>query len=478
MILIKKSANMLEIGPAGAAGPLLEHALTQHRRIRTPRGKYTTQVELLFVKGEGDKISTYAGFLNLVTQVLSEAGIPYTCTEPKPTPRFEPMWHNLAGVELRGGQQRMIASMTACERGQYNGFTAMGKSFLIRNFCALYPQEDCKIAIIAQQRPIVEAFQREMCELYPGEVGLCGAGGNDVRRITICTAKSMLKPGPGWIHNCHIVLYDEVHTAGGPTISEALTHYRFSRMYGFSASTECRSDNANLIVEGIFGPVREHVTMQEGWEEGYAAKVKAYFYRVPAKATNKVQQASKLRETVWRNKGRNSFIARVARHWETQFEDPQSLIMVSTLEHAIILGTHLEDYFIVYASVDRKKIDKLKDKGLLPPQFEFLNPARRKEVNRKIENGEIRKVIATTTLGTGVDMRHLDVFIRADAGSSEISNIQFRGRVARGDQGFYVDFYDFGDGFESDKGPRERAAHKRFKSCEKEGWEPELVDMA
>jgi ERCC4-related helicase len=151
--------------------------------------------------------------------------------------------------------------------------------------------------------------------------------------------------------------------------------------------------------------------------------------------------------------------------------------MVDTLEHALMLGMQLPEYQLVYASADKSKVDSWRRQGFVPESFRYYTPKEKRKVIKAIENGEIRKVIATTTLGTGVDMRNLDVFVRADGGSSEITNIQYRGRVARGSHGYYLDLYDFGDGRDDERGPRESAAYKRYRSCKKEGWDPEQVDM-
>lgn len=68
-------------------------------------------------------------------------------------------------------------------------------------------------------------------------------------------------------------------------------------------------------------------------------------------------------------------------------------------------------------------------------------------------------------------MKYLDVFIRADGGSSAISNVQYRGRAARGTRGVYIDFLDVGDTRE------EARARKRLRSARKDGWKPKVMDF-
>src|SRR5690606_28656594 len=60
-----------------------------------------------------------------------------------------------------------------------------------------------------------------------------------------------------------------------------------------------------------------------------------------------------------------------------------------------------------------------------------MNAQRLDMLQRQFAAKKLRKAIATTVWDTGVDFRHLDVLIRADAGSSPIKDTQLPGRAMR-----------------------------------------------
>lgn len=470
-ILIKSKANMLAITPADRILHLLTPMMTCTRvkqlygAAKAKAGGRKREVSETYLyrhEQESDTLYTYAGFLtnviatlrgyNLDVEVVSLDANPFT---------FEPAFENIADVQLRKSQEDMLAVMLSCDRAQLNGLTAMGKSFLIKQAVKLFPYPDCHIVIAAQQRPIVEAFHRDLVDMFPGEVGMVGCGSHDPRRITVSTAKSLMRCN---VEKTRILFYDEVHTAGAEKVSKDLTNFMNSKMFGFSASTECRTDQANALVEALFGPVRIEVTYQQGLDEGIVPEIDTRFYKVALDDYQHDNPTVRKRHQTWNNTDWNDAVARVARHWEAELGDPQILILTDSMEHVVRLGRLLPDYEWVYATTDKKRIERLKKWKLLDSEWQPEKPKAMKEKIWKIEAGAIRKVIATTTLGTGVDLRHLDVFIRADAGSSEVSNIQFRGRVTRGQSGVYCDFMVVGD-----RNGRDRSLARK-RSCTKAGW--------
>ena len=60
-----------------------------------------------------------------------------------------------------------------------------------------------------------------------------------------------------------------------------------------------------------------------------------------------------------------------------------------------------------------------------------MTPERKAKLTRRFEGGKLKKVIATPVWNVGVDFRHLEVLIRADAGGSPVNDIQIPGRNSR-----------------------------------------------
>lgn len=475
-VTINKRANLLEIQPALAILHLLVPELTFTKFVpKYGKDLYMTNSRMAmkevvlysFVEAE-DRLYTFAGFVTRIATLLRNHGHTVQFKEFEKRPDFEPVLDNLSGIQLRKAQEDMLAVILSCERGQLNGLTAMGKTFLIKQICKLFPYPDCHIVICAQQRPIVDAIHRDLVEVFPGEVGMCGNGANNPQRITVTTAKSLMKCH---VEKTYMLLYDEVHTAGADGTSKDLMNFMWSKMYGFSASTECRSDKADKMVEALFGPVRCKITYDQGVEEGIVPEIDTHFYKVRLDPFQHKNPVVRKRTQIWNNPIWNDAVIDVAKHWEKELEDPQILILTDTLEHVLRLWQRMKDYTIIYATFDRKKLEKFMRLKLIPYDYKVPSPREMRDLIRSFEGGGLRKVIATTTLGTGVDLRHLDVMIRADAGASEISNIQFRGRVTRGQFGVYCDFLVDGDNNE------EGRSHLRLNSCKRANWKPKIEEL-
>lgn len=473
-IAVTKALNLIEIKPAKPVVHLLAPELI-YKRLQFNHGYkarkrgVSTKTEILYELDEkNDVMWTFAGLLDRVVKLLRGAGFDPLLSERGRLKYPEPVWDNLRGVTLRDAQVSMLATMVSCDRGQLNGCTGIGKTFLITQFTKLYPHPDFGIIICAQQVPVVRSIYNSISEVYPNDIGKVGGGSYEPNRITVTTSKSLLKAP---IDTCKVFIYDEVHTAAAPQVSEALIQLKTCRMFGMSASTECRSDKADLLTEALFGPVRIHAGYKEAQERGFVAQVDGYFYEIEVPTCHKENRIARKRELVWRNTSKNKYIAEIASHWEQQLDDPQIVIMTDTIEHVLRIGMFLPDYDVMYASLDNKKLDRFRRMGIVPDTFSTMSEKQKEQKQIDIENGVIRKVITTTTLGTGVDLRNLDVFIRADSGSSDISNVQFRGRVARGSKGVYCDFWVTGDDNEYSR------SRKRHRACQTDGWNMRRVPM-
>jgi superfamily II DNA or RNA helicase len=470
-VTIREFGNMLEIKPANSLLYLLDKQLSFVRIVPRHKNKPGSKREvdaipvmLYRIDEAQDVIYTYAGLLTRVVKVLEDSHFVVKvldCDTGKP--KFEPQWDRIVGVKLREAQEQMLACIVSSKRAQLNGVTAIGKSFLIKTCCKLYPQEGCFIVVAAPQQAVVRALHRDLVEMFPGEVGLCGCGHSDPCRITVTTAASLDKCRP---ERVSVLFFDEVHGAGAQGVGESLQAFSRARMYGFSASTECRTDRADRMVEALFGPVRVKVSYQEAMAQGVVPKIDTHFYQVHVPESTKVNRIAKKRDTVWNNESWNAAVVLAAKHWEKVMPDGQILVLTNTVEHMFRLRQLLTDYVPFYADLSKEKLEILRYRMLVEPSFTPMKASQRNKLQQQIECGGVRRIISTTALGTGVDMRHLDVFIRADGGSSEVTNIQFRGRVTRGESGVYVDFMVYGDL------DGQRRSKARYASCKRAGWGP------
>ena len=98
-----------------------------------------------------------------------------------------------------------------------------------------------------------------------------------------------------------------------------------------------------------------------------------------------------------------------------------------------------------------------------------MNGERRTRLTKDFESGILKKVIATTVWNVGVSFNKLAVLIRADAGASQISDIQIPGRVSRTAEGKEFGIvHDYLDEFSKHFKTRARG---RMKVYTEHGWE-------
>jgi superfamily II DNA or RNA helicase len=172
----------------------------------------------------------------------------------------------------------------------------------------------------------------------------------------------------------------------------------------------------------------------------------------------------------WANLARNTALSRVVYDEipkRVVEKDPQILILVDKIEHALELKKILPDFEVVYGNMDEESAEGFRKAKLLTG-----NPLTKKqveEIRKKFTAGTVKRAIATSIWSTGVDFPQLSVIIRADGGASPIKDIQMPGRVCRisagKEKGILVDFADTYDVWTA------RRSKTRFESYEQKQWD-------
>lgn len=450
------------------------------RLIRQLRGKEAlvrnSQVEIVYepvyeLAGDGQFI-TFAGMADKTLKWLSTR-TEVTYKDDESLRMAVPALAVLEGVQLREAQWGSIETITAYREAQLQGPTGVGKSFLIKILCKLWPRE--RIVVCAQQAPVACSLQRELQDAFSEPIGMVGNGKRNEQRITVCMANPASLGKLSDPAKVDIMFYDEVHTAGAPSLFPALLKFRRARKYGFSATTESRGDGADMRVEALFGPVRYSYEFKAAVEEGALPPVEAYFYRLylPDISTRYNNPHLRQKLLVWDNDLWARALHSVASHWAREIDNAQILVMSNASEHILRLKRkYFPDYTAIYRSApDDDKVARMKKDGTVSDDFRALSAKERTSLIRQFEQGSLRRVVSTTTLGVGVNAPGLDVMIRADGGKSEISNVQFRGRVTRGLSGVYCDFLVEGDPWMQER------SEARLASCKKDGWPIHIEEL-
>ena len=481
MIQINQAGNLLAISDADKVLPLVADELaywkkSMKRRERFQRGPGGGKMQFdrmhMYSVQDGN-VYVLAGYLHRIQNIFAREGVEFgfeRLDKPDyPKPDYANLHRAIPDMELLYGQDTVLGFMTVMERGLFKAPTGYGKSYLARALCALYPT--AKIAICGPGQDIVKSTYERLLQVTH-RVGRIGDGKYEPNQVTVCTAQS-LKRLP--VDDLDFFIYDEAHTAAAPNYQEYIARIRRPKMFALSANLEGRADGADIVIEGLFGPKLFEVTYQEGVEHGIVLPIDVHvvdFNSTIAQfsAAKYGSHVSRRRWVYWRNEPRHRCIASYVRDElpkHTVTADPQVLILVETLEHALFLRRHLPEYRLVYASSDVEKLRQMEQADLFSPDRDGLDNKQRDKLRRDFERGIERKVIATSCWGTGVDFQGLDALVVAAGPTSEIVSTQWPGRVSRRDRsgggkekGIVVDFDDRGDPWANERFQKRLAVYK------------------
>jgi superfamily II DNA or RNA helicase len=244
-----------------------------------------------------------------------------------------------------------------------------------------------------------------------------------------------------------------------------------TRLFGFSATWDARADGTSPRLEYLLGPVLFHMTWQEATALGLIVPVQVRWINVVTTVdpcARYKQDVAKRRHGIWCHTYRNQLIADAA---QKHGPDEQTLILVQTIEHAVLLGQLLPEYTLCYDQMEPVDLHTYKQRGQLPPDYIPMDSRRRDELRSRFETGEVKKVIATDVWSTGVSFEQLAVLIRADARSSDILDDQAPGRVVRTHEASgktHALIYDCWDAFNDSF---LRKSRMRWRNYAKKGWE-------
>lgn len=452
----------------GFLHPLLsyEHKklLRGHQRY-SPDGQVANmEVELRHLYGveEGRLVAGF-GFLTTIVEALMAHGITPRYVDISPAKEegvYEPDWDNVRQhITFRDKQEECLQYVSQNQCGLINATMGFGKTFLFEAICHLYPK--AKVDIVVKPKDVAKRLVRQLSRSLPN-VGMVGGGERfHGDRVTIYTAGSMHHT----TGEADFLLCDEAHMLMTDTFSQALaTGWRYSRNFGFTGTPAGRMDGAHAQLELFFGRQIFYLSYEAAAALGLVVPIHVRWLPInlvhnPAKGKSGVY---KMKAGIWRNQDRNSIFANDIRN-NYQDPDTQILVLVATVDHAIMLWQFLPEFSLCYGSMLPEKMEWYKQNHFLPDNFAPTTPAVRDEMREQFSEGTLKRVIATDVWATGVDFEQLQVLYRLDARESPILDAQGPARVSRispttgKKSGEVIDGYDcFDEGFKRKSASRRR----------------------
>jgi superfamily II DNA or RNA helicase len=292
--------------------------------------------------------------------------------------------------------------------------TASGKSFIIYLLTRYY---DTKTLIIVPTTSLVHQLASDFEEYgYTGSIHKIQAGvdKNVDRKITISTWQSIYKLDKSWFKQSNLVIGDEAHLFKAKSLSTIMCNLQACRYrFGFTGTLD-GTQTHKLVLEGLFGPVKQVTTTAKLIEEKHLSnfQIKAIILKYPDSERQVNRKYQDELDYLVRNTARNRFIGNLALSLEGntlllfQFVDKHGKAL-----NDLIKSSTNRPVFFVHGGVDGDE---------------------REEIRRIVEQESDAIIIASSgTFSTGVNIPSLRNIIFGSPSKSKIRNLQSIGRVLR-----------------------------------------------
>lgn len=367
---------------------------------------------LLFKDDDG--YWTYSGLMPSLARNLrasSSSGVRYP--DPKPLP-----WNKKPFEPFPYQGQAHTALLAARHAGVEIG-TGLGKSLIITY---IIKSLGLKTVVMAPSKSIAHQLQKGLISAFGRKyVGFYGDGRKDTGKlITVAIAASLTKlPAAGPVFaDTQVFIADESHLCPASTLSKvcfgllANAPYRF-----FFSATQLRNDGLDLVLDAISGPIVYRMSVKEGIDQGYLARLKTTVCRVPSRSYFQSRDVIEMtRQHLFYNPGVNKLAGALVNRFTS--EGRQVLVLVEELEQF----THLLPYFksrVAFAHGGDPK-------GVLPDAYRKSDP---EALVDEFNAGELPVLVGTSCISTGTDVKANKVTMYLRGGKSEIE--VFQGAVGR-----------------------------------------------
>lgn len=380
-----------------------------------PRSKFKSNKRIkretrdLFAETSDGQIITHCGLLSGVKKLLEGLDIPFveTFTGEWATPCIQPGIADGLRPEQVDAVSHLL-SAGASGGGMVEAATGIGKTRIIAALIKSYPGK--KIAVVTKSVSVIRGLHKNLSELLMGHVempiGICYGKEKAPKRITVCTLGTVDYLDPETVD---VLIVDECHTTAGDSVANQVMLFTRAIKFGLSGTISNRWDGKDKLLEALYGPIVFSVADEEAERLGRVCPLEVYFLQVndgPILYPG-MSEASRDRQGIWKNQHRNALIKEVC---DLAPEDQQIIIFVKTVLHLRQLEKILPEASVCHGE---------------------LSLSDRKDIEEKFVSGEVKRLISTNCLSTGIDPKQLMIVIDASAEKGDSSMPQKRGRLRR-----------------------------------------------
>ena len=390
----------------------------------------------------GQQLVTFPGLANKVMAKLRDMQLPFTVLD-KRTKR-PPYDLKKAYAKLRDYQYHCVHDSLWSGGGIISCPTGWGKTYIMGALIAAHNRDDMSMrntpmtVVVTPGVDLAKKNYKDLAEdIIPDrDVGLVCTGAKRFSDdVQVVTPDSLHKIN---LKECGLLIYDEVHTLTEKR-AEKVMEATHAMRYGVSATPSGRFDGADLMTEGVFGPIVYRRSYREAIDDGAVVPIRVYWIDVPPPdgwLSCKAKDAT-YRHGVWRWEPMHQIVSDL---WSRIPEDMQTLGIVDKIEHMNRLAPHLPGTTFVHAETSQASLTRRKFNNVTA-----VSAKDRESAYKKIERGSLKRVISSGIYRTGVNFPQMTVLVNLAGMGSEIIAGQLPGRASRNIDGkecaFLIDFW-------------------------------------
>lgn len=361
---------------------------------------------LLFNKN--GKLCTYPG-------IIPYLNIPHSVENLIEYPVFTPIpWTKPLPFEPYHYQEDSMDSLLAIKHGHVSLPTGAGKSALL---IMLARNAGLRVVISTPSQSIFsELIEQFEVHLGKDRVGGYGDGKKDLKKpITIAINKSlsMIKEGTSawdFFSDKQMLLVDESHQMAAEELSRTAYGVLSDVPYRLLVSgTQVRQDGKQKLLNSIIGPCVYEMSIKDAIAKKYLCPLKFKIITTISPSTKSVYDPIECRRLHFlRNPNIADLVARLCNaNWNIKKES--TLVLVEELSQISALASMIKVPFTYVHSAAKKEAEVY-----------GINKVNAQDEIERFNNGEVRVLVGTKCIATGVNFYPTHNVINFTGGSSEV----------------------------------------------------------
>lgn len=398
-------------------------------------------VKVCLLKEDENGLYTYTGLREKIANVFS-----LSIEDAYNSEVFYPVFKDIPWFKEPTGQDRYYqtiaaANMIAAKHAAVEIGTGLGKSRIIRN---IIKEIALKTLVVAPSVSIARMLYKDFVYHFgKSKVGLVGDGKKEYGKlITIGLFQSLARlksDSKEWsqLSDIDVFIVDESHLTPAATLKQVCEGVAEKAPYRFFFSgTQMRNDGADLLLEGIIGPVVYEMTVEQGVREGFLSEPHFFMVEMDSPSTYISDNSDYMLDRHWySNTELYKRACAIANLSLKNGLGPVLMLIDEVTQFKYIWPWLTYDFDFAHGGVT--KINK----DAVPERYHDSDP---EKLVDKLNNGNLSVLVGTSCISIGTDIRTPQTIINLQGGTSEVKIRQAVGRGTRKtDSKSHFNYWDF-----------------------------------